>query len=475
MMGGRMQTCSFPKLKWSEISKCLNELGISISKDELTHPEEHKDSIRRMLEYLAELCTGTSREEWSQPGFAGLNAINYPELHEDSIPHLNSIRAIMKMMDICAVYDFAARDIVAPTSERLNRQLSGIINFCKFREERLMLLSELNGHRSLLLENLGQLQEKNDALNNRLTLLRNQTREEGEQILTMETDIRDMQAKIHELRRVQELQDRKIEQDSETYTKMAEKVEDSRATLESVLQEQKKLSGQVVTSPEKFRKQIIEVGQTLSHEQNDSKQAEKRIRHFSAWITNMDEAQSEVRLALEGIQDIRSEVEKQKFIITELDATKQTAMTLSASLSEVQQNQQQFARQAARMEDKLVALRSAASRRGEEQQKQTEVLHQQLVEAESFRVQVKSRAERMETEVKRVEKEFEAEAAVMEQDLADIQCAYQKLERKVVRHLQNFQKAMETTAVNGNENAHNNILSNHNSIMQGASSGRVVA
>jgi hypothetical protein len=59
--------------------------------------------------------------------------------------------------------------------------------------------------------------------------------------------------------------------------------------------------------------------------------------------------------------------------------------------------------------------------------------------------------------------------------LADIQCAYQKLERKVVRHLQNFQKAMETTAVNGNENAHNNILSNHNSIMQGASSGRVVA
>jgi hypothetical protein len=42
------------------------------------------------------------------------------------------------------------------------------------------------------------------------------------------------------------------------------------------------------------------------------------------------------------------------------------------------------------------------------------------------------------------------------QDLTDIQCSYQKLERKVVRHLQNFQKAMETTVVAANENV--NVL-----------------
>lgn len=417
MMGRNPATMTsyFPKLKWNEIIKCLSELGISVTKEELTHPEDHKDSIKRMLEILAEICTGTSREEWSQPGFAGLNAINYPELHEESIPHMNSLRAIMKMMEVCAVYDFAIKDIVSPSSDRLNRQLSGIINFCKFREERLMVLSQLNCDRSLLLEKLTQDQEKNDALNNRLTLLRNQTREEGEQILSLETDNRDLQARINELRRELESVDRKIEQDTDLFTKVSHKADEARETFDVLQLEQKKLSNQVVTSPEKFRKQIIEVSQTLQHEQKDAKHADKKLRELQAWISNMEEVQSEVNMALEGMQDIRSEVEKQKAIITELDTTKQNAITLNASISELNQNNQQFARQAGRAEEKLLNLRKAATKRAEDNQNHADALHQQLVEAESFRVQVKSRAERMETEAKRIDKEFEAEAVVMEQ------------------------------------------------------------
>lgn len=420
--------CFFPKLKWNEITKCLNELGISITKEELTHPEDHKEAIKKMLEVLAEICTGTSREEWSQPGFAGLNAINYPELHEESIPHMNSLRAIMKMMDVCAVYDFAIKDIVSPSADRLLRQLSGIINFCKFREERLMVLSQLNCSRSLLLEKLAQDQEKNDALNNRLTLLRNQTREEGEQILALETDNRDLQARINELRRELEVVDRTIEQNTDVFAKVSQKVDEAREALDGLQQEQRKLSSQVVTSPEKFRKQIIEVGQTLQHEQKDAKHAEKKVRELMAWTTNIEEVQSEVTQALEGMQEIRSEVEKQKAIIMELDGAKQAQLSLGASISELNQNNQQFSRQATRAEEKLQSLRKAASQRAEDNQRHAEALHQQLVEAESFRVQVKSRAERMETEARRVDKEFEAEMVVMEQ----VQCRCVRRSRRAV-------------------------------------------
>lgn len=441
----------FPKLGWNEILKCLNELGITISKEELTKPDEHKDSVRRLLECLAEICTGSAREEWSQPGFAGLNAINYPELHEDSIPHLNSLRAIMKMMEVCEVRDFALKDIVAPTAERLNRQLSGIINFCKFREERLMLLTELNTNRSVLLDSLAQQQEKNEVLNNRLTLLRGQTAEEGEQIVALETDIKDMNARLNELRRKHESLESKIAQDQDTFNKLSAKVEEGKATHDALHNDMQRLSAQVVTSPEKFRKQIIEVGQTLQHEQHDAKVADKKVRELLGWVSSAEDAQSEVGAALEHITDIRGEVEKQKAIITDLDNTKQSVVGFASALSELQQNVAQGGRAAQRAEDKLAALRKTSLNRAEEHQIAADSLHTQLVEAEAFRVQVRTKAEKLETEVRRVDKEVEAEAAVLDAELSEVNVAYHQLERKVVRHLQNFNKALETTALNGEE------------------------
>lgn len=39
----------------------------------------------------------------AQPAFQGLAALNFPELHEESIPELNFFRACHKMMTVCGV------------------------------------------------------------------------------------------------------------------------------------------------------------------------------------------------------------------------------------------------------------------------------------------------------------------------------------------------------------------------------------
>lgn len=50
-----------------------------------------------------------------------------------------------------------------------------------------------------------------------------------------------------------------------------------------------RLSSQIVSSPEKFRRQIIEIGQSLRHEQSDLKTGEKKLRELAAWIANVEE------------------------------------------------------------------------------------------------------------------------------------------------------------------------------------------
>lgn len=90
----------FPVLKPEEILACFSELNVPLTADELNNPEKHVESIRRIHLQLVELCLGVSRDELMQPAFAGLSVLQFPELHEDSIPHINALRQCQRLMEV---------------------------------------------------------------------------------------------------------------------------------------------------------------------------------------------------------------------------------------------------------------------------------------------------------------------------------------------------------------------------------------
>jgi hypothetical protein len=136
------QVYSFPVLKASEIFACIREMQIPVSEEEIKKGDVM--AVRKIFEVFIENIMGTTKEEMSQPAFSGLSALNYPELHEESIPELTFFRTSSKLMNACGVYDFCLKDILTPTPKRLRRQLSAMINFAKFREERLAAFSDLS-------------------------------------------------------------------------------------------------------------------------------------------------------------------------------------------------------------------------------------------------------------------------------------------------------------------------------------------
>jgi len=365
-------TFSFPNLKTDEIAKCLNELGIPISQEELQDPDNHKEACRRMLESLAEICTGVSKEELSQPTFVGLQSVPHPELHEESIPKFNHFRACCKMMEMCEIPDFSIKDFMNPTAPRLRRQLSGVINFAKFREERLVLLAELSTKREGLVDQLSQLREKNDTLNNRLSLLREQTAEETSIITGLENECREIEASIGSLNQQQIRLKEETSQLKESNVELKETLAAKYALQEELVAQKKQLGLQIVSSPEKFRRQIVEVGQNLQNEQKEAKVAEKKVRELNAWLTNVDEAQHDVTGAIEAIMELRAEVDRQKTVMAELEAQKQSIAAERTALSELSQNTQQVQRTAARAEEKLAQLRKQAQVSG---LNQCELLH----------------------------------------------------------------------------------------------------
>ena len=141
-MAKEQKSFSFPLLKPAEVLSCMNELQIPLSEEELKGASA--EVVHRVFEYVVDICMGITKEELDQPAAAGLQALEYGELHDESIPQLSFFRAISKLMETCDVTDFSLKDIHQPDAKRFRRQLSGVINFVKFREDRLVMYTELS-------------------------------------------------------------------------------------------------------------------------------------------------------------------------------------------------------------------------------------------------------------------------------------------------------------------------------------------
>ncbi|CAN0287498.1 unnamed protein product, partial [Hapterophycus canaliculatus] len=84
----------------------------------LANPKEHVQQVTMLFERLVETTLGVTKEEMSQPVFAGLECLTYPELHDESIAFLALFRNVCRMMRISRIEDFALKDMSDPNQKR---------------------------------------------------------------------------------------------------------------------------------------------------------------------------------------------------------------------------------------------------------------------------------------------------------------------------------------------------------------------
>lgn len=138
---GAMAQYSFPILENDELLPCLEEMEIPLSAADLAKPTY--EIVRPLFENVLTTLTGITREELNQPVFTAIDAFEFPELHDESVPCLNFFRQLGRLLSNTGVRDFNLRDVYKPETQRLRRHLSAIVNFAKFREEKLVAYAEM--------------------------------------------------------------------------------------------------------------------------------------------------------------------------------------------------------------------------------------------------------------------------------------------------------------------------------------------
>ncbi|PNW87955.1 hypothetical protein CHLRE_01g008450v5 [Chlamydomonas reinhardtii] len=253
-----MSSFSFPtNLSTEEIQQCLADLQIYLDINQLTKPTY--EGVRPYFEQAVIALAGISREELMQPKFSALSVFEFPELHDESIPTTNFFRHLTRLMLICGVKDFNLNDVFKPDPARLRRNLCALINFAKFRDEKVALVDELEAGlaANVAAEAAAAAEyERNTAELRRLQELRSARQAE---VGAIEAEAAGTAAANAQLNRAQAALQNEVRVLKSQINGLTDAAAEAKISLGGLHAEAEQLQDQIVQSPDKHRLAIADL------------------------------------------------------------------------------------------------------------------------------------------------------------------------------------------------------------------------
>ena len=345
---------SFPILSQSEILACLNELEMEVEEAQLAKP--NYDFVKALYENLVVLLVsfaalpapephpptlprrpwhrvfrklnvarsrplthhaaqvGVTREEMQQPIFSAIDCLQFPELHDSSIPNIVFSKNLGKLMTASGLQDFSlVKDLYKPESARLRRNLSAIINFAKFREEKLSLFTELQDQSDALGAKLASLREEHKRLSEEEAAHREARDAEKEDTLALEKETIELEAGLRALNKEQAVLQSEIRSSKAASKEISERVQEEKEKLSEETKRKEELKSRIVLdSPGKMQKALKEIEDNIENERKCISDVEARARDASRKLETLCRSEKDLVKLTKIMEECEKDIEKYK-------------------------------------------------------------------------------------------------------------------------------------------------------------------
>jgi len=391
-----MSQYSYPLLHSEEILTVLRELTIDATTDDLLNPTPQK--VHVVFSQLVELLLNQKQEDTAQPQFKGIDMLEYPELHEESVPAMGFITACQKLMNTVGVKDFTMIDLIKPESKRLRRHISAVINFAKFREERLVHGVELTQEVDTLAAKKQQAEDENERLVNELraaTAVRDQEapeeqrlKEENESLATTVQEAFNQQTAVHEdsLRLKQQLE------------QVKDRLAEAKYQVLNAKEELEQLRAQIVPDPKKLKQELQALQEAVAHEKENVRQVETSGCEAARQLEASERAEREMDAALHGQAECEAEQRKLLEVQGAIKESDERAKRDDASITEHLYETKEITVRRQRKERLLEQLQQQRAKKLEEANQRIGDAQQQLGDLDAARSQQSKQLEEHESE-----------------------------------------------------------------------------
>ncbi|KAJ3095966.1 kinetochore-associated Ndc80 complex subunit nuf2 [Phlyctochytrium planicorne] len=346
-----MASYSFPNLKPSEILTCMSDLQIPFSIEDLEKPSTQR--ILTIFESFTSILMGVSREQFAQPNFAAMEILEYPDLHQESIVLMGFYRQLARLIMNAGFPDFSIKDIIKPEPLRIRKLLSGIINFAKFREERLSVFEDCTRRSADYVDQRQTLLLKNQELAESVNSLRAEEEpayqkcRERNQVLT---------AELRELKRIQMALTEEIDTLKKAKLEASEKLTNTQFLLTNGKQDCIRLRSRIVQSPEKLQQAILDMNHTASSEKANIASLEKRIRDLQSKMDHFGVLDQDLVSCMKLMEECELEMKRANAAELSVQSEKESIEKRRLELRDAGMREQQMRRQLNNIEEKLLRL-----------------------------------------------------------------------------------------------------------------------
>ncbi|KAF4146593.1 Designed helical repeat protein 10 domain [Phytophthora infestans] len=444
MSAGGSTSYSFPLLKPRQIFECLRELHIPVADDEIRACDP--GAVRKILETFIESTMGVTREDMAQMAFPGLPTLSFPELHSESVSELTFYRTAQRLLAACGVDDFGLRDVLHPTPKRVRRQLSALINFSKFRTERLAAFSKITSQTDELLTQKKALQEENAALQRELDQLLEEQKAEEPARLQLQEEVNELEKEINVLNKQQAVLRHETDEMKVQRSTMEDEISSTRFTKVEAENDIEKLEAQIITSPDRVKGELESIGTKLDKAREDLIELEEKNAAVIDFIAIYERAEKELAKTFSLLSEIEKEFKTCKETKHQVKNTKERVIELKLRTEETATRRQRL--------DKLVELKKSELNRymndgrvaDENANKALQVARNELSKLEAAHYEVRQRISQNNDASRKVELKMKEEEAQYQKELKDLEQMYTRLHQAAEYYNQQVLNAIRSSS-----------------------------
>ncbi|KAK0527942.1 kinetochore-associated Ndc80 complex subunit nuf2 [Tilletia horrida] len=307
--GGAAQdaSSSFPLLNTAEILPVLGELGLTISAEDIAKPTLAV-TTKVFMAFLDSLSG--SNQEWIEERAKMVNQLDYREIYPDGLYWRIFYRELNELLIASQVRDFAFSDIARPQTKRFKRQLSALVNFWRFKQDRMTEFVEIANEeieRETRRDNLLQQVELKRA---RIAEIKAQREAEREAVLALRAQNQAGKDVLMQLKLEQKKLMDRMEQLRKEKQELLQRQTDLHYQIQLAITDIRKLSGRTVTSPKKLKGSLDQMHEQLVSAKKDMAADEQTARALESKRDVLMGLESELKACITLLESL--EVEKNR-------------------------------------------------------------------------------------------------------------------------------------------------------------------
>lgn len=291
-----------------------------------------------------------------QPSLNQRNGNNFKYDIKSSISIVACQRIMYRFLCDCGVDDFSIRDISKPESSRLKIILSALINYARFREERMGDLDELMDKNDQTLDNYKLLLKKNKETEEQIGRI---TESLSNQSYTQEelySHNEDLENQLRNLRQLQKQLTEEHEKYRSEKTGLINELENQSALYIETEKDLEEIRPYIKESPESVKELTQKMKESEVKESEMLKQLEHKLKNLTASIDSFQLLTQEFINLHKFVEDLKVESSRSKTYDDKLKSLHSQVVETTEEANEYNRKIVQIERQLKHNEDRIKKL-----------------------------------------------------------------------------------------------------------------------